>query len=1818
MPGFVRALMGAIALAAVVALPANAQDRRIVLTEGADYFGSDYDVRKGISLEDCQAVCIAESECQAFTFNARAGWCFLKNGVGELRAVTGAVSGRIATPQPSTVDREAVRIAELKFLPQAYVDEARRFLGEDAAHAQGPFDALVANARNASASGDQARAATLYRGALALQPERVDLWIAYTRAMAGQRSPFYEAQQEILRNRTAGAVNAYLRTETAADRGEILVLLSEALAAREAWRPAIAALRASLSLRGDANLASRLDEMVAQHGFRITEHRIESDAAAPRICLVFSDALPAGRADLPDFIQVEGGSGIAVEAEGQQICMDGVEHGARYRITARAGLPAADGETLSKTVSLDIYVRDRAPAVRFLGNAYVLPAGGDPTIPVASVNTDRIEATLYRIGDRQLARTVGDGQFLRQLSRWEGDELAARTGAEVWKGTVEVRRELNREVTTAIPVGDIAHDLEKGAYVLIARAAEAAEEWGPEATQWFIVTDLGITTLAGNDGLHVFVRSLGSAAAAGQAKIRLVALNNEILGEAETDAEGHARLPPGLMRGTGGMAPALVVAETGAGDYSVLDLTRPGFDLTDRGVEGRPPPEPLDVFLATERGVYRAGETVHATALVRDPRADAVTGIPLTLVVTRPDGKEQQRIALADQGLGGALAEIGLAPNAMRGAWRLAVHADPKAKALAETSVLVEDFQPERLAFELASDAAVLDPASPPAIELDARFLYGAPASDLEVEGETQIKAGAALAAFPGYRFGLAGETFDPVTEPFEATSTDEDGRAEIEPAIPAIPRTSRPLEAVVNVRVLDPGGRPVERSLTLPVASGAPRVGVRPLFEDAVEENATAGFDAILVGADGNRAAGEVRWELFRVRTDFQWFRTDGRWDYETTKTRTRAATGTAETGPDAPARIAAAVEWGEYEIEVSTAEGALPASVSFEAGWYVAPKALDTPEGLKVSLDRSAYRVGDTAKVHVESRAPGMGLVMVVDDRLIATRAVTLGEGGTEVELPVTRDWGPGAYVTAVQYRAMDIDQRRMPARALGLAWAGVDPGDRRLDVRLSAAETARPRQPLEVDLSIPNLAAGEEAYVTLAAVDLGILNLTRFETPAPDAWYFGQRRLGVAFRDLYGQLIDRMQGARGTVRSGGDGGFPALQGPPPTEALLAWHSGIVRVGADGRTRFSVPVPDFNGTVRLMAMAWTKSGVGHGARDAVLRDPIVVSASLPRILAPGDRSRLALDLHAVEDVAGDVRVAVRAEGDAVRLDPAHASRDLTLAAGQRSTVLVPLAGAAAGDAALTVALTLPDGQVLEKALTLPVRYGEPPVVRVSQARLADDARFSLGMDLFDGLVPETASVFLSASGAGPLNVPAIVRALDRYPYGCTEQIASRALPLLYLDAVSLRVGLGGDPNARGRIERAIAGILANQASTGGFGLWGPSSDDFWLDAYVTDFLTRARQAAFAVPEEAFGLALDNLRNRLAYAPDFEAGGEDIAYGLYVLARNGRASIGDLRYYADTKLDAFATPLAKAQIGAALALYGDRLRADTAFRAALGSLDRDPANGGFRADYGTRLRDRAAVLTLASEAQSTVVDLARLAEQVGAERARAARTSTQEDAWSLLAAHALMDRAVPLRFLIDGREEEGPLFRSIPAEAARAEPVALENRSGRAVDLALAVRGVPARPEPAGGNGYAIERAYFTLEGEPADPATVEQGARLVTVLTVTSSEAGGARLLVEDPLPGGFEIDNPNLIAAGQVPSLDAFDAPAETSHVEFRADRFVAALDSAPDGPTRFQLAYVVRAVSPGLFAHPAAHVEDMYRPERRARSASDMVEVVGPLR
>ncbi|OZA17763.1 MAG: PAN domain-containing protein, partial [Rhodobacterales bacterium 17-64-5] len=519
---------------------------------------------------------------------------------------------------------------------------------------------------------------------------------------------------------------------------------------------------------------------------------------------------------------------------------------------------------------------------------------------------------------------------------------------------------------------------------------------------------------------------------------------------------------------------------------------------------------------------------------------------------------------------------------------------------------------------------------------------------------------------------------------------------------------------------------------------------------------------------------------------------------------------------------------------------------------------------------------------------------------------QAVEVKEGENTITLPVTDDWGAGVYVTASLLRPMDVAAGRNPARALGLAYAKIDPGTRALTTKIETAAEAAPRGPLEIAVKVDGVQAGDTAYVTVAAVDVGILNLTGYTPPDPQDHYFGQRKLGVGIRDIYGRLIEGLNGAQGVVRSGGDAGANArLQAPPPTEELVANFAGPVQVGADGYARVSFDLPAFNGTVKVMAVAWSKRGVGQASTDVLVRDPVVVTASVARFLQPGDESRLLLEIVHAKGPSGHMALAVSSTGLTLGKVPDGVDlKDLG-----KAVVEVPIKAGAVGLQTIEVSLTTPDGKVLTKDLKVPVQINDPVISRVSRLDLAKGKAFTFDENVFAGMLPGSGRAVMAIGPIARLNAPGVLAALDAYPYGCTEQITSKAIPLLYFDQVAQAMDLPGANDIKGRVNQAIEAVLTNQSASGAFGLWQPGEGDMWLDAFVTDFLSRAKAQGYQVPAIAFRSALDNLRNQVNYYADFDKGGEPLAYALMVLAREGAAAVGDLRYYADVKGDAFATP---------------------------------------------------------------------------------------------------------------------------------------------------------------------------------------------------------------------------------------------------------------------------------------------------------------------
>ena len=373
-------------------------------------------------------------------------------------------------------------------------------------------------------------------------------------------------------------------------------------------------------------------------------------------CLVFSGPVSTAADFHPaDYLRIEPAIRLALQVNGERICVGGLEFGVTYQLTVLAGLPGADGSRKQADETLPLSLGDVPASTDFADDGFILSREGARGLPIATVNVSDVHLRVERITDRVLVRTHLGTSYSDNDGAW--DETLGREvdtlGAPVWEGDLAVRRVRNERVTTAFPLAAVLppHRL-PGAYrisLLTKNKDRSNPDWEATDTRWVFDTDLMLTTHCGADGLHVFVRSLASARPMTNATVSLLAADNDELGRIATNANGEAVFAPGLLRGTQGLAPRMVMAYAGD-DFTALELDKPGFDFSDRGVEGRPDPGPVDGFLYTDRGIYRPGETIELGAIVRDGRAAPLPdGQAVTVVLHRPGRRGSDARAAAAQ-----------------------------------------------------------------------------------------------------------------------------------------------------------------------------------------------------------------------------------------------------------------------------------------------------------------------------------------------------------------------------------------------------------------------------------------------------------------------------------------------------------------------------------------------------------------------------------------------------------------------------------------------------------------------------------------------------------------------------------------------------------------------------------------------------------------------------------------------------------------------------------------------------------------------------------------------------------------------------------------------------------------------------------------------------------------------------------------------------------------------------------------------------------------------------------------------------------------
>jgi alpha-2-macroglobulin len=1540
----------------------------------------------------------------------------------------------------------------------------------------------------------------------------------------------------------------------------------------------------------------------------------------------------------------------------------------RYVVEVLPGLEARNGSKLAADSKYSIRTAPVPPAYYFASNGMVLPARQNGGLPVVTVNVPEVDIQFLRVKkerlsdflDRVITQSRTRGQqdrdedttsgseeqydYLRTdlhgaVGGYQLDEFRSLTDS-VYLGRFTTEKQQNRRSVTYIPVEDIRDLRDPGVYMAV--MSQPGRFRYDFQTTYFYISDLGLHLRLFDKSAETFVSSLADGRAVRGVEISWMDAKGKTLATAQTDGDGHASFAERLKD-------ARVVMARKDREVSLVALREPALDLSEYDIVGEHS-SAVRLFAYSGRNLYRPGETFDVSVLARDPDGRPLPAQPIQAVLKDPGGRKQFTTTWQPDSrfTGYYLKRVQLPDDAPTGAWTLELRADPADRVPAATFRLgVEEFLPDRMKLDLTSADLPLTPDQTFTTAVKGTYLYGAPAAGNRLLGVVEFERNRNPLAkkYPGFEFGDSGENDKKTRRELQDQTLDAQGAAKVNIDLAPLAMNHSAFTVRATLSLLESGGRPVIRSIERVVWPAALLVGVRPLFTgDYAREGSNAEFEVMRADHDGNLKAGaSMPVRLFRENRDYYWRFDDQRgWHSGFTETEELVQTSSVTIPAGGRAKITIPVQYGRYRLEILDRDTNETLRYRFYAGWSAHSDETQgvRPDRVALKLDKPAYREGETARLTVTSPHQGEGLITVDGDRTLWVKRFTVTADTETVDIPISREWKRhDLYISVMVLRPGNAGDLVTPARALGVVHLPLERGERKLAVALDAPQKVRPNTTVKVKVKAPE-AGGQKAFVTLSAVDVGILNITRFESPDPNAFFFGKLRYGADQHDVYGRLIEKMQGRKGQLRFGGDN-TEMLTGLPKIVQLVDLFSGPVSLDARGEAEISLPAPDFNGTLRLMAVVAGADRFGSKDAEMIIAAPLITEVATPRFLSFGDKAVVALDLQNLSGMPQDLRISmVAAEG----LRISDSERDLALKDQEKRTLRFPVeAGPISGVHNVTVKVN-GNGLAVQRVFPLAVRPPTPQTQVTKRYSVKSGESLDIQDASLSGLYPNTALAHVVVSNKPPIDVRAAVRDLLTYPYGCGEQLTSTAYPHVFIDEDEAR-RFGLQPFTREQrvemVDRAISKLGAMQAPNGGFSLWGNASDyEYWLSAYITNFLMDAREQGFTVPDTMYKQATDYLLRGLqdgvsrlpaaAVAPapqpfsppqvlrDRDNGRFDVlAYGAYVLSRERKAPLATLRQLHESRTQA-QSGLSLVELGIALNLMGDSARSGPII---VEGIHKGRGPGYWWYDYGSPVRDAALSYVLLEKHHIAADGRENLLAVIAGEMERSRYYSTQEKMALFLVGRAVTAGASSwtANWTAGGKPEQlsrqGTYFRPVSASEL-AGGMKLNNTSSGPLYVELSLTGNPIQLPPARSDAIELTRTMFDPEGHVISGRPLRTGEIVLVQITARSKTDIGTGLIV-DRIPAGLEIENLNLVKGEQMGNVQiAGINPAEAmadnhiKHVEFRDDRFVAAVRLDPHGfyLNRFNpneagilhLFYRARVVTPGEFVVPPLYAEDMYRP------------------
>lgn len=1500
-----------------------------------------------------------------------------------------------------------------------------------------------------------------------------------------------------------------------------------------------------------------------------------------------------------------------------------------YTFTIAQGLRGRIGGVLKEAYNGSVAFGELESGVQFTNSkAMYLSKNGGGNIEVRITNTPKVKIVISKIYENNLlmANRYGyepkeDENTQPEYASYEGEEYEGYSYADALAGDVIYTKEIDARSLPKTSNGGRLLNLSqfedrlpevKGIYHVQVRSAK---DYWVRDSRLISFSDIGIIARQGRNKIFVFTNSIKTAQSLQGVNLSLYGVNNQLLGTGSTSADGVAEISWN-NRNMAGYQPAMIVAKT-ADDFSYLPFHNTKVNLSRFDVGGaRLSPSGFQTFVYPERDIYRPGEKINFSVVLRDRQWKSPGEVPLKFKMLLPNGKELKSFRKSCNEQGATEGSVELSTAAITGSYMLEVYSTTDV-LLASKNFSVEEFVPDRLKIAAQLGAPSLRPGQSTSLNVSAVNFFGPPAVNRNVETEIQVRQKAfAPKKFAGYDFSLANQNqfYD---KDVKEGKTDAIGNASFAYEVPALYANTGLLQVNFYTTVFDETGRPVSRMTSADIFTQDVYHGIKSDGYYYYSLNQPVSFSAVSVNTAGEATSANATVQIIKHEYKTVLSRSGSYFRYESQKEDKILSEQQVVIGADKKITYIPRSP-GDYEIRIYRPGANAYVSKSFYSygDWGGSSSFEVNTEGhIDIETDKEAYETGDKAKLLFKTPFSGRMLVTMESDGVVWHQYVDVVKRTASVDIALKSEWLPNVYVTATLIKPHEVSGIPLTV-AHGFQNLKLEEKDRKMNVAITAPASVRSRTHQKVRVK-----AAPGSYVTLAAVDNGILQVTDFKTPDPYGYYYQRRALQVTSYDMYPLLFPEMRARLSSTGGDGDLSLDKRVNPMPAKRfkLVSYWSGLKKANGSGVAEFEFDIPQFSGEVRLMAVAFKDEKFGSGEANMKVADPLVISNSLPRFMSPGDTVLVPVTISNTTNKAATGKAVVTVKGPVQVIEGTNQS--ITINPNSEGRMAFRLAVQPTIDVAKITVEVSALGEKFVDETEISVRPPSTLQKLAGSGSINGGATQRINIPQ-SGFMPGSFRYQLLVSKSPVVELAEQLRYLVQYPYGCTEQTVSAAFPQLYYADLSKLVSDDQRSlNANFNVMEAIRKIRMRQLYSGAVTLWdGEGYEDWWTTTYAAHFLLEARKAGFDVDNGLLETMLGYLTNRLktretiAYYynrnQNKKIAPKEVAYSLYVLSLAGRPQVSAMNYYkanpASLALDS------RYLLSVAYAVSGDRRSFQAVLPASFSGEESVQQTGG---SFYSALRDEAIALNALIDADPAHAQIPVMAKHVSSRLKTERWLNTQERSFSFLALGKLARSAANSNATAEIKVN-GKTVATVDgnwkgtSEQLKSANVELVVKGSGRIYYTWVAEGISTTGDYKEEDSYIkVRRQFYDRFGKAITGNTFKQNDLIIVELSLENAYNGTVQnIVLTDLLPAGFEIENPR---TKDLPGMYWIKNESQPTALDVRDDRIHFFVDAYA---AKQRYYYAVRAVALGQFRQGPVSGDAMYNGEIHSYHGAGMIKVV----